>query len=86
MSIDVRAVIITGAVVAAVSNAVCAAFVALAPQAATTIASYMFHLDLSKVGIVVTWEGAFIGMASLTAFVALVAGASGLIYNRLARG
>ena len=86
MSVDVRAVTITGAVVAAVSNAVCAAFVVLAPQAAMTIGSYMFHMDFSKVGIVVTWEGAFIGLASFTAFVALVSGASGLIYNRLARG
>ena len=86
MSVDVRAVTITAAVVTAVSNAVCAAFVALAPQAAMTIGSNMFHLDLSKVERVVTWEGAFIGLAFFTAFVALVAGASGLIYNRLARG
>jgi len=86
MSVDVRALTITSAVVAAVSNAVCAAFVALAPQAATAIGSYIFHLDLNKVGIVVTWENAFIGLASLTAFVVLVSGAWGLIYNRLARG
>ena len=62
MSVNVRALPITGIVVAAASYVVCAAFVALAPDAATTIGSYIVHMDLSKVGRTVTWRGGFIGL------------------------
>lgn len=40
MSVNVRALTITGIIVAAVSYAVCALFVALAPDTAATIGSY----------------------------------------------
>jgi len=85
MSANVRALSTTGAVVAALSYVVCAGFVALAPETATTLGSYIVHLDLSKVGRTVTWRGAFIGLVFFTAFVALVCAASGGLYNRLAR-
>ena len=71
MSINVRALTITGIVVAATSYVVCAAFVALAPKAATTLGSNIVHMDLSKVGRSVTWEGAFTGLIFFTTFVAL---------------
>ena len=69
---------------AAASYVVCAAFVALAPDAATTIGSYVVHMDLSRVGRSVTWGGALIGLVFFTAFVALVCAASGWLYNRIA--
>ena len=85
MSVNIRALTITGIVVATVSYAVCAAFVGLAPSTASTIGSYIVHMDLSKVGRSVTWTGAFVGLVFFTGFVALVCAGSGWVYNRLAR-
>jgi hypothetical protein len=84
MSVNVRALTITGVIVAAVTYAVCAAFVALAPDAAATIGGYIMHMEPSKVGRTVTWGGALIGLGFVTTFVALVCVASGSIYNRIA--
>jgi small-conductance mechanosensitive channel len=84
MSVNIKALTITGIVVAAVSYAVCAVFVAVAPDAATTIGSYIVHMDLSKVGRSVTWGSALTGLIFFTAFVALVCATSGWLYNRIA--
>ena len=48
--LNVKALTITGTIVAAASYVVCAGFVAIAPDAAATIGTYIVHLDLSKVG------------------------------------
>lgn len=80
---NVKALAITGLVMAAVTYVVCAAFVAIAPEAATTLGSYITHMDL-EVGRSVTWGGAVIGFVFVTIFVAIVCAASGAIYNRLA--
>lgn len=81
---NVKALAITGLVMAAITYVVCAAFVAMAPEAASTLGTYITHMDLNKVGISVTWGGAAIGFVFVTAFVAIVCAASGTIYNRLA--
>jgi len=83
---NVRALTITGLVMAAITYVVCAAFVALAPDAAATLGTYITHMDLTKIGRPVTWGGALIGFVIVTGFVAIVCGASASIYNRLARG
>ena len=85
MATNVRALTITGAVMAAVTYVVCAGFVALAPEVATGLGSDITHINLSAVGRAVTWGGALRGLVFLTAFVALVCAASGRLYNRLAR-
>ena len=81
---NVKALTITGLVMAAIIYVVCAAFVAVAPDAASTLGTYVTHIDLNKVGRSVSWGGAAIGFVFVTAFVAIVCGASGAIYNRLA--
>jgi len=81
---DVKALMTTGLVMAAITYVVCAAFVAVAPDAASTLGTYVPHIDLNKVGRSVSWGGAAIGFVFVTAFVAIVCGASGAIYNRLA--
>ena len=83
MSANIRALTITGAVIAALTYIVCAGFVALAPETATVFGSYIVHMDLSKVGRSVTWGGALIGGTFFAAFVALVCAASGWLYNRV---
>ena len=84
MATNIRALTITGAVMAAVTYVVCAAFVALAPDLATRIGSDITHINLSGVGRSVTWGGALTGIVFFTVFVALVCAASGWLYNRLA--
>ncbi len=81
---NVKALTITGLVMVAIIYVVCAAFVAVAPDAASTLGTYITHIDLNKVGRSVSWGGAAIGFVFVTAFVAIVCGASGAIYNRLA--
>ena len=83
MSANIRALTITGAVIAALTYIICAAFVALAPEAATTLGANITHMDLSKVGRTVSWGGALIGGAFFAVFVALVCASSGWLYNRL---
>ena len=85
MATNIRALTITGAVMAALSYVICAAFVALLPGSATSIGSDIVHINLSGVGRSVTWEGALRGGVFFTVFVALVCGASGWLYNRLTR-
>ena len=84
MSVNVRALTISGIIVAFVSYLVCTTFVAIVPEAATTIGGNIVHMDLSKVGRAVTWSGALIGLGVFTMFVALMCAASGALYNRLA--
>ena len=83
MSANIRALTITGAVIAALTYIVCAGFVALAPEMATTLGAYITHMNLTNVGRSVTVGGALIGGAFFTVFVALVCASSGWLYNRL---
>ena len=85
MSTNVRALTITGAIMAAATYAICAIFVALFPEAATRIGSDIVHINLSGVGRTITWGGALTGGVFFTVFVAVVCAASGWLYNRLAR-
>ena len=86
MRLDVRALTNAGAVVAAVIFVVCALFVALAPEAAMSFAGFLLHADLSGLARDrVTWGNFFGGLASFSALFAVVYGASGWVYNRLAR-
>lgn len=82
---NVKALTITGLLMAAAIYVVCAAFVAIAPETAATLATYITHMDLHKVGRSVSWGGAAIGFVFVTAFVAIGCAASGAMYNRLAR-
>ena len=81
---NVKALAITGLVMAAITYVVCATFVAIAPEVASTLGTYITHMDLNKVGRSVTWGGAVIGFIFVTIFVAIVCAASGSVYNRLA--
>lgn len=46
---NVRALTITGAIMAAVTYVICAAFVAVAAETATTLGAYIVHMDLARV-------------------------------------
>ena len=85
MSANIRALTITGAVIAALTYIICAGFVALAPEMATTLGAYITHMNLTNIGRSVTMGGALIGGAFFAVFVALVCASSGWLYNRLAQ-
>jgi hypothetical protein len=68
MSANIRALTITGAIMATLTYIICAGFVALAPETATVLGAYIVHMDLSKFGRSVTWEGALFGGAFFTEF------------------
>ena len=81
--LNVKALTITGAIVAAASYVACAVFVAIAPDAASTIGTYIVHIDLSRIGRTVSWGGALLGGTFFTAFVALVCALAGGVYKSL---
>ena len=83
MSANVRALTITGAIIAAVTYVICAAFVALTPETATILGADITHIELARVGRSVSWGGALVGGTFLAPFVALVCASSGWLYNRL---
>lgn len=62
---------------------ICASFVALPPEMATTLGAYVTHMNLTDVGRSVSMGGALIRGAFVTVFVALVCASSGWLYNRL---
>ena len=84
MSVNVKALTIAGASVGSVSYAVCAIFVAIAPQFAATLGSLIVHMNLENVGRSVTLGGGFIGGLLFTAIITAFFAASGWIYNRFA--
>jgi hypothetical protein len=85
MAVDVKALTITGTIVAAVSYTICAVLVALSPQGMATISSYILHMDIASIGRTVTLATGFIGGVLFTAIVAIFCAVSGWLYNRLAR-
>jgi hypothetical protein len=85
MAVDVKALTITGTIVAAVSYTICAVLVALSPRGMATLSSYILHMDIETMGRTVTLATGFIGGVLFTAIVAIFCAVSGWLYNRLAR-
>lgn len=84
MSVDVKALTLTGTIVAAASYTICAVLVALAPQGMATLSSYILHMDIESIGRTVTLATGIIGGVLFTAIVAAFCAVSGWLYNRLA--
>ena len=82
--VDVKALTITGTIVAAVSYTICAILVALSPQGMAKLSSYILHMDVESIGRSVTLATGFIGGVLFTAIVTVFFAVSGWLYNRLA--
>ena|SRR5829696_6928305 len=84
MRLDARAFGIAAGTAAAVLFIVCAAGVAIAPNATTAVASYLIHMDLSGMSRSLT-VGSFVGgFLVWTVGTGLIFGLVASIYNRLA--
>ena len=85
MKLDTRAFAIATAVIIAVAYAICAFFVALAPEATRAFFGYLFHIDLTGLSRAITWESFFAGIIGSFVGTAIVAGAVSWLYNLLAQ-
>jgi hypothetical protein len=85
MRIDSRAFGLSAATLAAGLFVVCAAAVAIAPQATTAVAITLIHLDLSEMARTITWFSFFAGLLGWTTGTGLVFAAVGSLYNRYQR-
>lgn len=82
MKLNVAAFAVASGTVAAAASAICAFFVAVAPEATKAFFSILFHVDLSGLPYVLTW-GSFIGsLVCWFATAAVVFGAGAWLYNR----
>jgi len=67
--------------VTAVAFAICAFFVALAPEATAALFSYLLHIDLTGLVRKLTWESFFAGLFGVSITMAIGAAATAWIYN-----
>ena len=72
-------------IVSAMSYAICALFVAAAPEATARGFSWVMHVDLTGLNRHVTWPSFFGGMLGFSLVVGAHAGAAAWAYNRIAR-
>ena len=71
------------AIVSAVSYAICAALVAVAPGATSQFFSWVMHIDLTSLSRHITWSSFFGGMVCFSGLIGILASASAWAYNRL---
>ncbi|HET6795810.1 MAG TPA: DUF5676 family membrane protein [Gemmatimonadales bacterium] len=86
MRLDARAFGLAGGTVAAILYLICGVAVLLAPEATTTLASYITHMDLSTMPRIMTASGFLMGLAFWTFGTAAVFAAVAGVYNQLAIG
>lgn len=84
MRLDIRAFAFAGGIAAAILFVICAAAVALAPQATTAFAGELIHADLSGIARTLTWGSFILGLVVWTAGTALTCGFVAATYNRFA--
>ena len=86
MRLNTRALALAAAAVTAVTFAICAFFVAVAPGTTSAFFSYVLHLDLTALARPLTWGSFCVGLLALTIVAGAVAGLLGWLYNALAHG
>ncbi|HJQ65493.1 MAG TPA: DUF5676 family membrane protein [Gemmatimonadales bacterium] len=83
MKLNAKAFGIAAGLTAAAVSAVCAIFVALAPDGATALFSNVVHADLTGLARTVTWGNFFAGVLFWSVGAGLVFWFAGWLYNRL---
>jgi 2TM family of unknown function (DUF5676) len=83
MSLNTRAFGLAGGLTAAVLFVLCAAAVAVAPNATTAFAGYLIHTDVSALSRTLTWGNFFGGLVAWTVGTAMTFALAAWFYNRL---
>jgi len=83
VSLDIRAFAWAGGLTAAVLFVVCAAAVAVAPEATTALAGFLIHTDLSEFGRTLTWGNFLGGVVTWALGTALTFALAAWFYNRV---
>lgn len=83
MRLELRAFALAGGLTAAVLFTICAAAVAVAPDATTAFAGTLIHADLSGIMRTLTWGTFALGLVMWTLGTAAVFGFVAGAYNRL---
>lgn len=81
-TLNARAFGFAAATIAALLTTICALGLAIAPQATTSLASTLIHLDLTEMSRSLTWSGYFTGLVAWTIGAGLVFWAAAALYNR----
>lgn len=84
MGLDARAFGLAAGLTAAVLFSVCAAAVAIAPGSATSVASFLIHMDLSGMSRSMTWGSFAGGLVLWSVGTGLTFSFAGWLYNRFA--
>ena len=82
MRIDPRALCLATGLSAAVLFVVCAAWVAVAPVAATQTFGFLLHVDLSGLARTLSWTSFLGGLVAWSAGVGLTFALAAWLYNR----
>lgn len=83
--LDERALALAAGAVTAVVFSLCALWIAISPHGFMATIGYLLHIDLAPLARAVTLASYLAGVVCVSLFVAVVVGATGAIYNRLAR-
>jgi hypothetical protein len=81
-TLNARAFGFAAGTIAAALTTICALALVIAPQATTSLASTLIHLDLSQMSRSLTWSGYFTGLIAWTIGAGLVFWAAAALYNR----
>ena len=86
MKLNIKAVVIAGAVIGAVLFILCRIAFVVAPNATLAALKYLTHIDWSSLTLPVTmtWAGFILGLIVFTIFIAVVGAAWAWVYNRFA--
>ena len=86
MKLDVRAAALAVGGIAALAYALCTVFCVVVPESTVVyLSTAFFHVDLTGIYRPITWDTFIIGLLGYGLGMAVVAGATTWVYNRLAR-
>ena len=83
LPLDPSALAFASGLVTALVWTLCTLAFALAPGAAASFSSQLFHLDVTGLVQPITWGGYLMGLICWSLGAGLVVGATGALYNRL---
>ena len=85
MKLNIKAFAAAIGTVTAILFAVCAFFIAVAPEPTMAFFGYLLHVDLGGIARPISWGGFFAGLIATGLGTAFLGAAIAALYNRLSR-